>query len=122
MLVAPVVTPIPADFLNSFHVIEEKSHNNSAAYIRKSLSKGEAFLPDKSIDFNMAMSTMFLRPKIKTILVSPHISKKEAETMGFEHSSSIVEGVKLLGKLYPNANAAIFPSGGLIVPITSWER
>jgi nickel-dependent lactate racemase len=122
LLVAPVVAPIPADFLNSFHVIEEKSHNNSAAYVKESLSKGEAFLPDKSIDFNMAMSTVFLRPKIRAILVSPHISRKEAETMGLEHSSSIEEGIKLLGKLYPNAKVAIFPSGGLIVPITSWER
>jgi nickel-dependent lactate racemase len=122
LLVAPVVAPIPADFLNSFHVIEEKSHNNSAAYIKESLSKGEAFLPDKSIDFNMAMSTVFLRPKIRAILVSPHISRKEAETMGLEHSPSIEEGIKSLEKLYPNAKVAIFPSGGLIVPITSWER
>jgi nickel-dependent lactate racemase len=119
LLVAPVVAPIPAEFLNSFHVIEEKSHNNSAAYIKESLSKGEAFLPDKSIDFNMAMSTVFLRPKIRAILVSPHISRKEAETMGLEHSSSIEEGIKLLGKLYPSAKVAIFPSGGLIVPTPS---
>jgi hypothetical protein len=65
---------------------------------------------------------MFLRPKIRAILVSPHISKKEAETMGLDHSPSIEEGIRLLGKLYPNATVAIFPSGGLIVPITSWER
>jgi nickel-dependent lactate racemase len=122
LLVAPVVTRIPADFLNSFHVIEEKSHNNSAAYVKEALSKGEAFLPDKSIDFNMAMSTMFLRPKIRAILVSPNISRKEAETMGLDHSSSVEEGIKSLGKLYPNAKVAIFPSGGLIVPITSWEK
>jgi nickel-dependent lactate racemase len=122
LLVAPVVGPIAADFLNSFHVIEEKSHNNSAVYIKESLSKGEAFLPDKSIDFNMAMSTVFLRPKIRAILVSQHISRKEAETMGLEHSSSIDEGIKLLGRFYPNAKVAIFPSGGLIIPITSWER
>jgi nickel-dependent lactate racemase len=122
LLVAPVVTPIPGDFLNSFHVIEEKSHNNSAAFVKEALSRGEAFLPDKSIDFNMAMSTMFLRPKIKAILVSPHISRKEAETMGLDHSSSIKEGIKSLGILYPNAKVAIFPSGGLIIPITSWEK
>ena len=122
LLVAPVVGPIAADFLNSFHVIREKSHNNSAAYVKESLSKGEAFLPDKAIDFNMAMSTVFLRPKIRAILVSPHISRKEAETMGLDHSPSIDEGIKLLGKLYADARVAIFPSGGLIVPITSWER
>jgi nickel-dependent lactate racemase len=122
VLVAPVVAPIPAEFLNSFHVIEEKSHNNSAAYIKESLSKGEAFLPDKSIDFNMAMSTVFLRPKIRAMLVSPFIPRKETETMGLEYSSTLEEGIKLLGKSYPNARVAIFPSGGLIVPITAWER
>ena len=122
LLVAPVVGPIAADFLKSFDVIREKSHNNSAAYVKESLSKGEAFLPDKAIDFNMAMSTVFLRPKIRAILVSPHISREEAETMGLDHSSSIEEGIKLLGKLQPSAKVAIFPSGGLIVPITSWER
>ena len=122
LLVAPVVGPIAADFLNSFHVIEQKSHNNSVAYVKESLSKGEAFLPDKAIDFNMAMSTVFLRPKIRAILVSPHISRKEAETMGLDYSASIEEGIKLLGKVYPNARVAIFPSGGLIVPVTSWEK
>ena len=122
LLVAPLVGPIPADFLNSFHTIEEKSHGNSASYIKESISKGVAFLPDKAIDFNMAMSSAFLRPKIRAILVSPHISTKDASTMGLEHSSSLESGLKSLEKLYPNAKVAIFPSGGLIVPITSWER
>lgn len=119
LLVAPVVGPIPADFLNSFHTIEEQSHHHSASYIKESISKGVAFLPDKSIDFNMAMSTVFLRPKIRAILVSPHISRKEAEIMGLEHSSSITEGIKSLEDIYPNAKVAIFPSGGLIVPIVA---
>ncbi len=122
LLVAPIVGPIPADFLNSFHVIKEKSNNNSASYVKESISKGIAFLPDKSIDFNMAMSTMFLRPKIRVILVSPFTSQKEAEIMGLEHSFSIEEGIKSLGKPYPHAKVAIFPAGGLIVPVTSWER
>lgn len=122
LLVAPVVAPLSAEFLNSFHVVKEKSHNNSAAYVKEALSKGMAFLPDKSIDFNMAMSTVFLRPKIRAILVSPNISRKEAETMGLEYSSSIEGGIRLLEKSYPDARVAIFPSGGLIVPITAWER
>jgi hypothetical protein len=103
-------------------VVKEKSHNNSAAYVKDALSKGMAFLPDKSIDFNMAMSTVFLRPEIRTILVSPAISRDEARTMGLEYASSIEEGLRLLEKSYPNARVAIFPSGGLIIPITAWER
>jgi nickel-dependent lactate racemase len=91
LLVAPVVAPIPPDFLTSILTIKERSGNNPVAYINDALSKGMAFLPDKAIDYNMAMTSVFLRPKIRT-------------------------------KSYSNANVAIFPSGGLIVPITSWER
>ncbi len=122
LIVAPVVAPISAEFLNSFHEVERKSHNNSAAYVRDTLSKGMAFLPDKPIDFNMAMSTVFLRPHIRTILVSPTIPRDEARTMGLEYASSIEEGLRLLEKAYPEATVAIFPSGGLIVPIVAWER
>ena len=121
LLVAPVVAPIPTEFLNSFDVVK-KSHNNSAAYVKDALSKGVAFLPDKPMDFNMAMSTVFLRPKIRTILVSPTISKDEAQTVGLEYASSIEEGLRALGKAYPEAKVAIFPSGGLIVPIRAWKQ
>ena len=122
LLVAPLVSPVPAEFLNSFQVIKEKSHNHSTAYVKETLSKGMAFLPEKSIDFNMAMSTVFLRPAIRTILVSAVISRNEARTMGLEYASSIEEGLRLLEKSYPRAKVAIFPSGGLIVPITAWKR
>lgn len=122
LIVAPVVGPMSAEFLDSFHEVEKKSHNNSATYVRDTLSKGKAFLPDKPIDFNMAMSTVFLRPQIRTILVSPNIPKEEAQIMGLEYASSIKEGLRLLEKAYPKATVAIFPSGGLIVPIVDWER
>jgi lactate racemase len=122
LLTAPIVAPMSTEFMNSFHVIKEKSKDNSAAYIKDHLSKGMAYLPDKSIDFNMAMSTPFLRPKIRVILVSPLISENEARTMGLEHASSVEEGLKLLKAAYTKATVAIFPAGGLIIPITAWER
>jgi nickel-dependent lactate racemase len=120
LLIAPVVSPITAEFLNSFHVVQEKSRNNAAAYVKEALTQGRAFLPDKSIDFNMAMSTVFLRPKIRTILVSSTISRDEARVMGLEHTPSIEEGLRMLKESYPVARVAIFTSGGLVVPITAW--
>jgi len=89
LLVAPVAAPMSADFLNCFRQIKEKSHDNPAAYIKDHLAKGMAFLPDKSIDFNMAMTCVFLRPPIRTILVSPMISRDEARIMGLECASPI---------------------------------
>jgi nickel-dependent lactate racemase len=122
LLVAPLAAPISDEFLSSFHVINEKSHGHAAEYVKGALSKGVAFLPDKSIDYNMAMSTVFTRPKIRTILVSPLISANQARMMGLDYSASIEEALRLLGKSYPRAKVAIFPSGGLIVPITAWGR
>ena len=113
---------MPDEFLASFHEVKKKSHNNSAAYVKDALLEGKAFLPDKSIDFNMAMSTVFLRPNIRTILVSPTISRNEARTMGLEYVSSIAEGLRSLEKAYPEATVAIFPAGGLIVPIRAWKQ
>jgi lactate racemase len=121
LLVAPAVAPLPAEFLNSIHVVKEKFRNKPVAYIKDTLSRGIAPLPDKAIDYNMAITSMFLRPKIRTILVSPSVSRNEAETLGFEYSSSLEQGIGLLERSYPNAKVAIFPSGGLIVPITAWE-
>jgi hypothetical protein len=69
----------------------------------------------------MAMSCMILRRPIRTILVSPIVTKDDARTMGLEHAHSIEEGLKVLEEAYPEATVAIFPSGGLIVPITAWE-
>src|SRR4030042_448445 len=65
LLFAPIVTPIPEDFLNSINVIKEKSGNNPVPYLKDAISKGMSFLPDKAIDYNMAMSSVFLRPQIR---------------------------------------------------------
>jgi len=122
LIFAPVVAPIVSEFLNSFNVVKEKSNDNSAAYVKDMLSQGKPFLPDKPMDFNMAMSNVFLRPQIRAILVSPLISKEEARTMRLEYASSMEEGLGRLRKDYPEARTAIFPAGGLVIPMTAWER
>ena len=120
LLVAPTVLPVSGEFVHSFDLVRERSHNNPAGYVKEAMSKGRPFLSDKPVEFNMAMSCVILRPKIRTVLVSPMVSKDEARTMGFEYAPSVEEGVRLLGDDYPQARVAIFPSGGLILPITAW--
>ncbi len=119
LLFAPLEEPIPAEFLNSLKRIREASHNKPAEYIRKSLEKGEAFLPDKPMDYNMAMTNVFIRPEMRVILVSGEVSEEEASVMGMEHASSLEEGLARLKKSFPRARVAIFPAGGLIIPIMS---
>ena len=48
----------------------------------------------------------------------PHlISRDTASVLGLEYSPSLEEALATLGEAYPDARVAIFPSGGLIVPI-----
>jgi len=115
---APLVKPISREFVNSFDQLKESSPNDPAGFVKDAMGQGKPFLPDKPIEFNMAMSNVILRPKIRTILVSQMISENEARSMGFDYAPSVEEGVRLLGSEYPNARVAIFPSGGLIIPMT----
>ncbi len=122
LLMAPTVTPVSDEFIGSFDIVRERSHDRSAEYVRDAMSRGMPFLPDKPVEFNMAMKCVIIRPRIRTVFVSPLVSRDQAATMGFEHAASLEEGLGLLQKAHPKAQVAIFPSGGLIVPITAWEQ
>lgn len=122
LMVVPTVTPVTEEFVSSFNLVRERSGNNCVEYVTEAMSKGMPFLPDKPVEFNMAMSCVILRPKVRTILVSPTISQDEASTMGFEYAPSVEEGLRLLERVYPKARIAIFPSGGLIIPIPAWKQ
>ena len=99
MIVAPTVLPVADEFLNSFNLVRERSHDNSVEYVKEAMSKGMPFLSDKPVEFNMAMSCVILRPKIRTILVSPKVTEAEARTMGLEYAPSVEEGLRLLESL-----------------------
>jgi len=71
LVAVPTVTPLPPEFVDSFNVIREKSGNNPVAYVKEVMSQGMPFLPDKPLEFNMAMKCAIIRPRIRTILVSP---------------------------------------------------
>ena len=120
LVVAPLTTPIPGDFLEEMAGVKVKSRDKPAPYIRGIMSKGMTFVTGKSVEFNMAMYAIICRPPIRTILVSPAISEREARMMGLEHAVSLDEGLSILEKQYRKARVAVFPSGGLIIPITSW--
>ena len=121
LLFAPLVTPVLEEFRNSFAIVAERSGNRAAQFVTDAMSQGLPFLPERPLEFNMAMSCMILRPSIRTIMVSPLVTNEEARTMGLEHASSLTEGLQRLEQAYSQATVAIFPSGGLIVPITAWN-
>jgi nickel-dependent lactate racemase len=71
------------------------------------------------MDYNMAMTNVFIRPEMRVIIVSEDVSEEEASVMGMEQASSVEEGLARLKKSFPSARVAIFPAGGLIIPVMS---
>jgi lactate racemase len=117
LLVAPLVTPIPDLFIDCFLKTKAASGGNASDYVTGIMAQGKPFLPDKSAEYNMAMSSALRRPPIRTILVSNVVTGSVASALGFEYASSIDEGIALLKATYQEAQVAIFPSGGLILPL-----
>lgn len=121
LLLAPLVTPVPDEFVRSFLGVREASGGDAVAYVIDAMSKGLPFLPDQSAEFNMAMSYAIRRSKRRTLLVSPLMSRETATLLGFEYAASLEEALRVLKGDFPEARVAIFPTGGLIVPVVAWE-
>jgi lactate racemase len=117
LLAVPTIHALPDEFLSSFEIIRERSHNNPQTFVREAMVQSLPFLPDKPLEFNMAIKCVIIRPEIRTMLVSSMITEAQARTMGFDYAPSVQAGIGLLEKDYPEAKVAIFPSGGLIVPV-----
>lgn len=120
LLMAPLVTPVPDEFVRSFVRVKEASGGDAISYVIDAMSKGLPFLPDQSAEYNMAMSYAIRRSKRRTVIVSPLMSRETATTLGLEYAASLEEGLEVLERDFPDARVAIFPTGGLIVPVTAW--
>jgi hypothetical protein len=46
------------------------------------------------------------------------VSREQTTAMGMEYAATIEDGLAILENVYPEAQVAILPSGGLVVPIT----
>lgn len=116
LMVAPLITPCPDDFFDVLRSIKTRSEGKALSHARAIMSTGRLFAPDKSAEFNMAMFSLLNRAPVRTIVVSPLITPAAAAAMGLEHAGSLEEGLARLEDAYPAAKAAVFPSGGFVLP------
>ena len=70
------------------------------------------------MDFSMALFDTFSRTqKARVVLVSSRVSPQEAGLFGFDYAPTVDRAVADLARSYPEAKVAIFPAGGLVVPM-----
>jgi lactate racemase len=117
VLFAPLEEPLPDSFVSAFEEIQVKSNKNPLPYVLETLARGEPLLPGRPMDFNMAVFDTFSRAEnARVILVCPYATREKAAVFGFEYASSLDEALSKLEVSYPEAQVAIFPAGGLVIP------
>jgi nickel-dependent lactate racemase len=109
---------LPPFFINVLEKIRTEARGDLQGFIKGWLKEKKLILPEASIDFNMAIFSLFLHTeKISILLVCPNISKGEIERMGFEYAESLQEAIFQEAKRCPKATLNIFPAGGVLVPV-----
>lgn len=118
LFVTPSKGTLSEDFVRAFSEARERCGDDPLGRIEELLQKKEPILPDRSMDFNMAIFNTIERSLDKRVIfASPEIPKERIAAMGFEHATSITEGIARLFDQFPNAEVAIFPSGGFVIPV-----
>jgi lactate racemase len=120
LLNAPLMGRLPEEFVTSVAGLRERYGDAVGRGLRDIMSEGKLVLDDKSPEYNMALYDLLGRPRARTLLVSPTVPPHAVSRLGMESVPSVEEGVRLLEQSYPTANVAVFPSGGLVVPIGDW--
>jgi len=115
---APITERIPDDLMEGFAEVRERSGNDPISAITKSLAAGLPLFPERPMDFNMAVMGGVIRTaRCKAVLVSDLVSEREARLMGSGHAQTLEEGLAWAKKQFPDAEVAIFPTGGFTVPL-----
>jgi len=120
IMVAHCQGGLPPFFINILEKIRTEARNDLQGFVKECLKERKPVLPEASIDFNMAIFSLFLHTgNISIILVCPDIRKRDIERMGFEAEESLQDAISREAKRRPNATLNIFPAGGVLVPIKS---
>lgn len=113
----PLETPPPQELFQAIVQLRQGLGKDIKPFIKETMARGEAFLPERPLEFNMAIASLLLRPSIRTVIVSETISKAQAESMHFEHACSLEEAIGRLEEAFPSARVAIMAAGAFLVPI-----
>jgi nickel-dependent lactate racemase len=100
-------------------LVKEMANSESAGDFHRRLIEGN--IPDhlKSFGISYIMQVVYfkeLAEKFTVFHVTEGLSPEQVEMMKFSYSSNIQEAIDEISKKMPQADVAIFPSGGNIIP------
>jgi nickel-dependent lactate racemase len=100
-------------------LVRHMSSSETASEFHRRLIRGE--IPDdlKSFGISYIMQVVYfkeLAEKFNVIHVTEGLTTEVVQMMKFTHATSLPEGIEMAAKNMPQADVAIFPSGGNIIP------
>lgn len=100
-------------------LIKEMGSSESAGDFHRRLIQGN--IPDhlKSFGISYIMQVVYFKEmaeKFDVFHVTEGLSQEQVEMMKFSYSSNIQEAINQISKKMPQADVAVFPSGGNIIP------
>jgi nickel-dependent lactate racemase len=118
ILVTGVRGGFPETFLQTFDHAYQLAKGDSKRLVLDYLKEGKFIIDNAPIDFNCALDfTLLYLTFVNVIIVSKDVSSKEAARLGFKHTDSLDQAIKMVYENVPRARVNIFPAGGLTNPV-----
>jgi nickel-dependent lactate racemase len=118
ILVASVRGGIPETFLQTFDIAYQMAKGDPKKLVSEYIHDHKLIIEHGQLDFNDALKlTLLCSNLVNVIIVSKDVNTNEAARLGFRHSSSLDEAIKLLNKNVPQTSVNIFSAGGLTIPV-----
>jgi nickel-dependent lactate racemase len=114
ILVADVPAGIPDPILDLIQSVRQRDPLD----ILGEYAKGELIIPGGPIDMNLSFPGLALcMRRLNVTMVSNDVSPEEAGKLGFGHAPRVQDALALLPEELKEANVAIFPAGGISLPL-----
>ncbi|UCG37721.1 MAG: DUF2088 domain-containing protein, partial [bacterium] len=114
ILVADVSTGIPEAILD---LIESVRRRDPLELLRE-YARGELVIPGAPIDINLSFPGLAMSMRMLNVtMVSKDVSPEDAGKLGFGHAPTVQDALDVLPQHVKEAKVAIFPAGGISLPL-----
>lgn len=114
ILVADAPAGIPAPILDLIESVRQRD----PLELLSEYAQGNLVLPGAPIDMNLSFPSLALCTRIMNVtMVSRDISPEEAAKLGFGHAYTVQDALDLLPEDARQGKVAIFPAGGITLPL-----
>ena len=109
---------LPEQMLAAFDMVWAEVGDDPAKTAIDCITQNRLIVQGGPLDLNgAAFLNLLLLSRVQVVLVSPHVTAKQAARIGFDYAATIEEAIGMAAAKVPRATVNILPLGGMIVPL-----